>query len=176
MAYGEDNRTRAKASSAKAWAAGIDAARRRAGFVLPDGLSVPAEQLRRLLSQWAVAELAPGRLLPWLPIAYGFGMVAYFTAEREPAWWAALAAALTGITIAVLARRSPFGFPLALALAGIAAGFATATVQTARIAHPVLGFSTWSAQVQGFVEVREERERSDRIVVRVEQARGAAPA
>jgi competence protein ComEC len=162
VAYGEDNRARAKV-----WAAGIDAARRRAGVVLPDSLSVPAEHLRHLLSQWALAEAAPGRLLPWLPIAFGFGIVGYFTADYEPAWWAALAAALAAITIAILAHRRPVGFPLALAFAGIAAGFATATLQTARIVHPVLGYSIASAQVEGFVEVREERERSDRIVVRV---------
>jgi competence protein ComEC len=162
MADNADNRARAKA-----WAAGIDAARRRAGLVLPDWLAAPAEQLRRLLSQWAVAEVAPGRLLPWLPVAYGFGIVGYFSAEREPAWWAAAAAALIGIVIAMLARRRPFAFPLALALAAIAAGFATATLQTARIAHPVLSFPTWSAQVSCFVETREERQRSDRVVVRV---------
>ena len=162
MVYGEDNRPRAKV-----WAAGIDAARRRAGFLLPDGLSVPAEQLRRLLSEWTLAELAPGRLLPWLTIAFGFGIVGYFTADHEPAGWAALVAMVAGITIAILARRNSVGFPLALGVAAVAAGFATATLQTARIAHPVLGFSTWSAQVEGFVEVREERERSDRIVVRV---------
>jgi competence protein ComEC len=166
VAYDEGNRARAKV-----WAAGIEAARRRAGFVLPDGLSIPAEHLRRLLSQWALAEVAPGRLLPWLAIAFGFGIVAYFTADHEPAAGAAVAAALIAITIAILARRRPFGFPLALALAGIAAGFAIATLQTARIAHPVLGFSTWSALVEGFVEVRETPER-----VRIAMRKGTAPA
>jgi competence protein ComEC len=162
VAYGEDNRTRAKA-----WAAGIDAARRRTGVGLPDGLAAPAARLRHLLSQWVLAEVAPGRLLPWLPVAYGFDIVIYFTADREPAWWAATIAAAAGIVAAILARRRAVGFSIALALAAIASGFATAILQTARIAHPVLGFSTWSAQVEGFVEVREEREPSDRIVVRV---------
>jgi len=154
-------------SRAKAWAAEIDAARRRAGLLLPDWLSVPADRLGRLLSQWVVAEVAPGRLLPWLPVAYGLGIAAYFTAEREPAWWAAVAAALAGIAIAALARRRPLGFPLALAFAATAAGFATPTLKTLRVAHPVLAYPTWSAQVAGFVETREERARSDRIVVRI---------
>ena len=149
MAGGEENRTRA---SAKAWAAEIDAARRRAGFVLPDWLGAPAEQLRRLLWQWTLAELAPGRLTPWLPVAFGFGIVLYFTAEREPACWAASALALAGITIAILARRRPVGFPLALGFAAIACGFGTATLTTLRVAHPVLAAPTWSAQVTGFVE------------------------
>jgi len=73
-------------SRAKAWAAEIDAARRRAGLRLPDWLSVPADRLGRLLAQWVAAEVAPGRLLPWLPVAYGLGIAGYFTAEREPAW------------------------------------------------------------------------------------------
>src|SRR5450830_363250 len=89
MAENEQRRTRAKV-----WAAEIDAARRRAGFMLPAGLADRAAWLDRLLSQWSVAEVAPGRLLPWLPVAFGFGIVAYFTADREPAWWAASSAAL----------------------------------------------------------------------------------
>src|SRR5450759_1646586 len=87
MAENEQRRTRAKA-----WTAEIDAARRRAGFMLPAGLADRAAWLGRLLSQWAVAEVAPGRLLPWLPVAFDFGIVAYFTADREPAWWAASSA------------------------------------------------------------------------------------
>jgi len=153
VAHSGDSRTRAKA-----WTAGVDAARRRAGLVTPDGLTVPAERLRRLLSQWTTAELAPGRLMPWLPVA--FGIVAYFTADREPTWWAAVAAALTALTITVLARRHSIGFPLALGVAAMALGFAAATLQTKRIAHPVLPFTIASALVEGFVEVREERERS----------------
>ncbi len=154
-------------SRAKAWAAEIDAARRRAGLLLPDWLSGRAAWLGRLLSQWAVAEAAPGRLVPWLPVAFGFGVVAYFSAEREPAWWAALAAAFAGMAVAFLARRRALGFAVALGFAAIAAGFATATLRTARIAHPVLAFPL-TASVNGFVEVREERARSDRIVVRVQ--------
>ena len=154
---------------AKAWAAKLDAARRRAGLLLPDGLSLPAGRLGRLLAQWALAEVAPGRLLPWLPVAFGFGIVGYFTADREPAWWAATTAVAAGLAIAFLARRRPAGFPIALAFAAIAAGFATATLKTVRIAHPVLAYPSWSAQVTGFVEMREERERSDRITVRVQQ-------
>jgi competence protein ComEC len=154
-------------SRAKAWAAELDAARRRAGLMAPGWLGVPAERLRRLLWQWALAELALGRLMPWLSIAFGFGIVAYFTAEREPAWWAALALALIGMTVAILARRRPVAFPLTLGFAAVAAGFAVATLTTLHDAHPVLDYPTWSARVTGFVETREERARSDRIVVRV---------
>jgi len=64
-----------------------------------------------VLSQWALAEVAPGRLMPWLPVAYGFGIVVYFTAAHEPAWWAAIAAAVVAIGMA--ARRGSRSWGLA---------------------------------------------------------------
>jgi competence protein ComEC len=162
MAQNEKSRARARA-----WVEDIDAARRRAGFALPDGWAPVAGRLRRLLSEWALAEVTPGRLVPWLPVAFGFGIVGYFTADREPAAWAAASLALAGIAVAFMARRRAIGFPLALAFAAIAAGFAVATLRTARIAHPVLQTTLSSAMVAGFVEIREERARSDRIVIHV---------
>ncbi len=153
-------------SPAKAWAAGIDAVRRRAGLTLPDGLAEHAAWLGRLLSEWAIAEVAPGRLMPWLAVSYGLGIVVYFTADREPAWWAAVAQALAGIAVAILARRRVIGFPLALGFAAGAVGFATGTLRTEIVAHPVLHYSASSVILSGFVEIREERERSDRITVR----------
>jgi competence protein ComEC len=161
--------SRTKASRAKAWAADLDAARRRAGLIAPDWLAGHTSHLRELLSQWAQVELAPGRLLPWLAVAFGLGIALYFSAEREPAWWAASALACLGVVGAVLARRRPAAFPLALGLAAIASGFAVATLTTLRTTHPVLERRAWSAAVTGFVETREERARSDRIVVHVTQ-------
>ena len=95
--------------------------------------------------------------------------VGYFTADREPAWWATSMLALAGIAVAVLARRRPFGFPLALGFAAFALGLAMATLQTMRIKHPILQNSMASVSLAGFVEIREEREKSDRIVVRVQR-------
>ncbi len=152
---------------AKAWAAGVDGARRRAAALWPDGWVARAGSLRRLVIEWLLAETAPGRLLPWLPVTFGAGIALYFTAEREPAWWAAAALAMAIVAVAIVARRRPAGFPIALGIAATACGFCLATLHTARIAHPVLQISTWTAQVAGFVETREEREKSDRIVVRV---------
>ena len=60
-----------------------------------------------------------------------------------------------------------------LALTAAAAGFATATLKSARIAHPILTQPAFSVEVAGFVEVREERERSDRVVVRALKLEGA---
>jgi competence protein ComEC len=153
----------------KVWDAEIGSPR-RAGQALPAGAL--ADNLRKILMQWVLAEVAPGRLMPWLPVAFGFGIVGYFSADREPALWAVLALATGAIVGAVVARRSPIGFPLAIGIAAVAAGFATATLKTVRIAHPVLQFPASSVAISGFVEVREERERSDRITIRVQHMEG----
>jgi competence protein ComEC len=130
---------------------------------LDDVLGAAAQRLRA----WAVAEVAPGRLVPWIAIAFGTGIALYFTAEREPAWWAPAGLLVLAIVAAVLARHRPVAFPLLAGLAAMAAGFSTATVKQIVIAHPVLSAPVWSADIAGFVEVREERERADRIVVKV---------
>ena len=163
---------------AKAWAPAFDGTRRPAGLSLPDGVAGTAGRLRGLLSQWLLAELAPGRLIPWVPIAFGAGIACYFAADREPHVWAVLSLAIGAVAVAFVARRRPFGFPLAVGTAGVFAGLAIATLQTERIAHPILQIPIASAALSGFVEVREEREQSDRIVIRVERfdALGASSA
>jgi len=118
------------------------------------------------LRAWAQAEAGPGRLLPWVPVAFGAGIALYFAAEREPVAW--VAAATTGFLLvaAALLRRSS-AFPYMLLAATIAAGFACATWKSTRIAHEVLAKPVFGAALTGFVETREERERSDRFVLRV---------
>jgi competence protein ComEC len=147
----------------------------RAGTWPQGGRAVPwtpripdiSRWLAARLAPWIVAEVAPGRLMPWLPVAFGAGIAIYFAAEREPAWWAAAALAAVLATVAILVRRRPVAFPLMLAVAAVAAGFATATLRTLALAHPVLRAPVYNVTLSGFVETREERERTDRIVVRV---------
>ncbi len=90
----------------------------------------------------------------------------------NPAWWAALALAIAGIATAFAARRRAIGFPLALGFAAIAAGLACATLKAVRIAHPVLQGTASTVMLAGFVEIREERERSDRVVIHVKRFDG----
>jgi competence protein ComEC len=141
-------------------------------WVRPDSLGGFAGGAARHLAVWALADVGPGRLVPWLAVSFGFGIVLYFAAEQEPALWAAVALAVGLIAAAVLVRHRPIGFPLTVAAAAIAAGFATATIKRAMVAHPVLPAVAWNVEVTGFVEVREERERSDRIIVRVHHIEG----
>src|SRR5215470_2063246 len=141
-------------------------------WVWPDNLSGFAGGAARRVAAWALADVAPGRLVPWLAVSFGFGIVLYFAAEQEPALWAAVALAIGMITAAVLIRHRLIGFPLMVAVAAIAAGFATACIKRAAIDHPVLPAVAWNVDITGFIEVREERERSDRIVVRVHHIEG----
>jgi len=136
------------------------------------GLAGFAGPMAARLREWAAAEVAPGRLFPWLPVAFGFGIVIYFSAEREPVWWvaAALAALLFALAFALRTRAA---FPAALGCAVLVAGFATAAIKARLLDHPVLRATAYSVSVKGFVEAREERERSDRIVVRVAALDGA---
>ncbi|MET0971051.1 MAG: ComEC/Rec2 family competence protein [Tardiphaga sp.] len=115
---------------------------------------------------WAEAEAGPGRLLPWVPIAFGAGIACYFAADHEPvAWVAAVAAA--GLSVAAVLSRRQSWFPWLVLIATVAAGFAVATLKTARIAHEVLARPLYSVALSGFVETHEERERTDRFVLRV---------
>jgi competence protein ComEC len=148
-------------------AAAIDAARRRAAAALPEGVARNLSRLRGQLAEWTLAEVAAGRLLPWLPVAFGAGVVLYLAAAREPSLWAALPVAIGCVALAFAVRERPIAFPIALGVAALAGGFAIATLQTSRIAHPVLQRPIASATLSGFVEIREGRERSDRITLRV---------
>jgi competence protein ComEC len=116
--------------------------------------------------------VAAGRLLPWLAVAYGFGIVVYFTAEREPAWWAGTTLAAACALGAVLMRRHLVAFVVALFMFAIAAGFAVATLKTAWIAHPILRFPASGVTVAGFVERREESQHTDRFVLRIDRIEG----
>ncbi|MGP0094583.1 MAG: ComEC/Rec2 family competence protein [Xanthobacteraceae bacterium] len=128
-----------------------------------------AQQIRA----WVAVEVGPGRLFPWLPIAYGLGIVLYFTADHEPIGWAACGLSAGSIAAVFLARRHAVALVLLMGAAAAAAGFATATLKAALLAHPILQRPAYDVRLTGFVETREELERSDRIVVRAQEIEGA---
>ena len=144
------------------------------GIAAPWSWTLPglAGPIAARLREWAAAEVAPGRLMPWLPVGFGLGIVVYFAAEREPMWWVAATLAAIAMTAAYRLRASPVGFPVAIGCAAVAAGFATAALKSRLFEHTILTTSAYSVSVSGFVEAREERERSDRIVVRVAAIEG----
>jgi competence protein ComEC len=121
---------------------------------------------------WAIAEAAPGRLMPWLPVAFGLGVAVYFAAEREPELWATICLAMASGIAVVLLRARTIAFASAFAVAAASAGFAAATLKTTFIAHPVLHHVASNVEITGFIASREERERSDRIVLNVVKIEG----
>ena len=147
----------------------------RAGGIAPSGLSAWSSFIEKLRT-WIRAEAGAGRLLPWVPIAFGTGIAFYFAADREPVLPVAAITALGLVAAAFLLRRQKI-FPIAVMIAAVAAGFAIATWKTARVAHGVLARPIYAVSVTGFVETRDIRERTDRFVLRVatmESPRGPA--
>src|SRR6267378_378992 len=94
----------------------------RAGSFAPPGLSAWPSLLEKLRT-WIRAEAGAGRLLPWVPIAFGTGIAFYFAADHEPVVAVAAITALGLVAAAFLLRRHKI-FPLAVMIAAIAAGFA----------------------------------------------------
>jgi len=137
----------------------------QAGGFLPVGVPL-WESFAGRLRAWARAEAGAGRLLPWVPVAFGTGIALYFAAPREPVLAVTSITALACCTVAFLLRRSRY-FVAAVMMAAVAAGFATATWRTARITHTVLARPLYSVSLSGFVETRDIRERTDRFVLRV---------
>jgi competence protein ComEC len=131
-----------------------------------------ADAVAARLRDWAVAEAAPGRFLAWFAAAFGLGIALYFAAEREPALWAAGLAAAGALLGVAATRGRGYSALVALGFAALAAGFFLATLRAHRLAHPILTQPAWGATLSGFVERREERERSDRIVLRVHTMEG----
>jgi len=136
-----------------------------AGAFAPSGTPVWTTFLERLRA-WVHAETGAGRLMPWIPVAFGIGIAFYFTAAHEPVLSVAVVAAAALCLAALLLRRSRF-FVTAAMIAAVAAGFATATVRTGFINHAVLTRPLYSVSLSGFVETRDIRERTDRFVLRV---------
>jgi competence protein ComEC len=169
----EQGRSRGRAEAWRPWIRPGAAAAGRPAWAWPAGFTDLAGRAAQRIREWIAVEAGPGRLVPWLAIAFGCGIIVYFAADREPAPWAAALVLAAAAVITILCRHRPLAFPLTLAVAAMAAGLLTATVKRAIIAHPVLSAPVWSAEVAGFVEMREQRERSDRVVVRVERI--AAP-
>jgi competence protein ComEC len=144
------------------WPAGRTAS---AGGLAPAGLDLWTS-LAETLRAWLRAEAGAGRLLPWVPVAFGCGIALYFSADHEPVLWVVATTAIALLLGAALLRRSRLFAP-AIMIAAVAAGFAVATWKTARIAHPVLAKALYSVSLSGFVEARDIRERTDRFVLRV---------
>src|SRR6187200_993602 len=76
----------------------------QAGGFAPSGLAAWPSLVAKL-REWVRAEAGAGRLLPWVPVAFGTGIAFYFAAEREPALPAAAVVAIALCAAAFFMRR-----------------------------------------------------------------------
>lgn len=159
----ERGNSRAKVqANVQTWGA-RDVARPNDGaWLFAGGARGALERLRTLVA----VEASQAQLLPWAAIAFGAGIALYFGVSREPVFAVVAPVAALLCVAAFLARRRN-AFPLLMLLAVFAVGFAAATYKTVRIGHTVLTRPLFGVALKGFVETREERERTDRFILRV---------
>ena len=76
----------------------------QAGGYAPTGFEA-WPSLVQTLRDWVRAETGPGRLLSWVPVAFGTGIAFYFAAEHEPVLSVAAVAGIALCAAAFLLRR-----------------------------------------------------------------------
>uniref|UniRef100_UPI0035CBE24E ComEC/Rec2 family competence protein n=1 Tax=uncultured Methylobacterium sp. TaxID=157278 RepID=UPI0035CBE24E len=146
---------------------------RGAGRHLSPAALVPA--LRGWIADGLALEAEQRRLFPWLAVAFGSGILVFFTAtDGLPSPVAPLTAALICIGVTPFLGTRPVGLAAALALAAAFLGFGAGAVRVARVAAPVLTRTT-IGPLTGLVESLEEREEGARLVVRVASLGTLAP-
>ncbi|AWI91286.1 competence protein ComEC [Methylobacterium sp. DM1] len=107
------------------------------------------------------------RLFPWLAVAFGAGILVFFTAtDGAPALAAPLIAATLCLAVTFALRARPIALALMLALAALFLGFAAGAWRVSSVAGPVLSRIT-IAPLAGLVEGLDEREGGARLIVRV---------
>jgi competence protein ComEC len=99
---------------------------------------------------WA-REVEQRRLFPWIAVAFGLGILLFFTAEGRPSLWAPLGGAGVFGVAAFLARARPVGFGVAVGLTALFSGFAAAVIRTRSVDAPILA-RTVISPLTGFVE------------------------
>ncbi len=95
------------------------------------------QSISRWLSAWQAAE--QGRLVPWLAVFAGSGVLCYFALRSEPPVWLGLTIAVPAVSGALLIRRHPVLRATVTAVSAAAIGFGSAQFATLRAPlQPVL--------------------------------------
>ncbi|MFG1349525.1 ComEC/Rec2 family competence protein [Xanthobacter autotrophicus] len=134
----------------------------------PPGLAHVLDALRARLAADLAAEAASGRLILWLPAAFALGILLYFGAAQEPSLVVAVGLCSLLVGSAIVLRARPVAFGAVVTLAAVAAGFATGSVRTARVAHEIAVPGKTPVRLSGFVERVEHRAKGDRILLRLD--------
>lgn len=122
--------------------------------------------LAGLLSDLLAAESE--RWFLWIPVLFGGGIIAYFSLPVEPGFRAALALLIAASGLLLAFRHAPLGLALGGAVLAFACGFATAKLRTEFVREPVLAKDMRGAELTGFVEAVDPRDKGRaRLTVRV---------
>ncbi len=110
------------------------------------------------------------RLALWLPVAFGTGVGAYFSLEREPSYWLGPALVLGAALVAALGRRTPLVLVPGVAALAIGLGLTVAQWRTHWVAAPMIEKRIGPVAMEGRVvevEIRPDGERVtfDRLAV-----------
>ncbi|MEX2165980.1 MAG: ComEC/Rec2 family competence protein [Methyloceanibacter sp.] len=113
-------------------------------------------------------EAESDRWFLWLPVFFAGGILTYFTLASEPDTRLAVALVLAAIGFCLTLRGIPLGLALGGAFLAFALGFANAKLRTELARAPVLAQELRYAQVSGWVEAHELRDKGRaRILLRV---------
>lgn len=143
-------------------------------------LARPRARLRPLaIPGWVADGLAQEaeqrRLFPWLAVAFGAGILLYFTAaDGTPSLAAPLISTLACLAATPFLGARPVTLAVVLGLAAGLLGFAAAAWRVSQVAAPVLA-RTMIAPLTGMIESLDEREVGARLIIRVESFGGLAP-
>ena len=126
--------------------------------LLAASLRLSAHMLEREQDRWFL----------WLPVLFAGGIVTYFALADEPAARVALALLVGAIGLTLAARHAPLGLCFGGAALAFATGFAAAKLRTEMVRAPVLAHELRYANLTGFVEAHELRDKGRaRITLRV---------
>jgi competence protein ComEC len=75
----EQGKARGRAAAWRPWTGAW-----RPAWAWPAGVAGFAAGAARRLRAWALADVGPGRLVPWLAVGFGFGIVLYFPRSASP--------------------------------------------------------------------------------------------
>ena len=129
--------------------------------------------LAALVKGWLEEEGEARRFFLWLPVAFGSGLLLYFSATSEPSLWAPLVTFSLAVAaaIALRSRQGRAGFRMSVGAAAVMAGFATGAIKTALVMSPVIE-RTLVSKVTAYVETIDPRENGARLLLRPVEMQG----
>jgi len=121
---------------------------------------------------WLAAEQV--RLVLWLPVLMGAGVLTYFALRQEPPVWAGLALLLPALVGGCLARPGSLMRALLAALAAFTLGLASAQFATWR-APPLVVLPTNAVTISGIVRVVDPLPEGRRLLLEAVRLDATAP-